>query len=103
MTTICRVRVPLNGPAAFAFGVIDGVPVILEGDRDKFRAIGEALGASLQPLEFIGACLVIAAGQEACELLHNWDQLPWTERGVVVAYGIGTAIAWRPGPTERAA
>ncbi len=103
MATIYRVRVPLKGSAAFAYGEIAGVPVILEGDRDEFRSIGEALGARLQPLEFSGACLVVAAGQEACELLHNWDQLPWSEGGVVVAYALGTGIAWRPQPRERAA
>ncbi len=96
MVTICRVRVPLEGPKAFAYGEVDSVPVILEGDREQFRSVGEALGRRFQPMEFHGAFVVVAAGQEACELLHAWDLLPWSQGGVVVAYATGTHVAWRP-------
>ena len=81
---------------ALAYGELDGVPVIFEGDRDVLRAIGEALGGRLQPVDLAGPIVILAAGQEACETLRDWDLLPWEEGGVVAAYAVGTAISWRP-------
>ena len=96
MVLICRVRVPLGGATAFAYGELDSAPVILEGDRDLFRAIGEALGGRTQPLELTSPAVVLASGQEACETLRDWDLLPWAVGGVAVVYALGTAVAWRP-------
>jgi len=67
MTDVCRVRVPRGDAMALAYGQLDGVPVIFEGDRHVFRAIGEALSDRLQPVDLAVPIVILAAGQEACE------------------------------------
>jgi hypothetical protein len=90
---VTRIRIPLGSTRGLAFGDVDGEPVILSGDRDLYRSIGEGLEERARPPDFSPPGEVMVAGEEAREMLRNWDSLPRMEAGVVVGYALGGRAA----------
>jgi hypothetical protein len=98
---VSRIRIPLGPTRGLAFGDVDGEPVILSGDRDLYRSIGEGLEERTRPMDFRPPGDVMLAGEEALEMLREWDSLPRMEAGVVVDYALGGRAARgepAPGP-----
>jgi hypothetical protein len=88
-----RVRIPLGSSRGLGFGYDGDEPVIITGDRDEMREIGEALEERIEvpPVPITG--VVLHSGQVALEVLYQWDSSPRIEAGLVVGYALGGRAA----------